>query len=95
LPSIDQLGKVCQGLATKKKGTAVTAELSVVANPSYTYTNLNSIITSAGGTGFLDRAYCTSTASNETTAWYFDFRNGVLNDKPKTDLGDVRSVIAF
>ena len=95
LPSIAQLEKVCQGLATKKKGTAVTAELSTVANDNYTASNLNSIITSAGGTGFVDRAYCTSTASNETTAWYFNFRTGVLSEKPKTDVGDVRSVIAF
>jgi hypothetical protein len=95
LPSIAQLEKVCQGLATKKKGTAVTTELSTVANDNYTASNLNSIITSAGGTGFLDRAYCTSTASNETSAWYFGFRLGMLNEKPKTDVGDVRSVIAF
>ena len=95
LPSIAQLEKVCQGLATKKKGTAVTTELSTVANDNYTASNLNSIITSAGGTGFLDRAYCTSTASNETSAWYFNFRTGVLSEKPKTDVGDVRSVIAF
>ena len=95
LPSIAQLEKVCQGLATKKKGTAVTAELSVVANENYTYTNLNSIITGAGGKGFVDRAYCTSTASNETTAWYFSFRTGKLSEKPKADVGDVRSVIAF
>lgn len=95
LPSVAQLEKVCQGLATKKSGTAITEELSVVENENYTYTNLNSIITGAGGTGFVDRAYCTSTASSETTAWYFGFRTGKLNDKPKTDLGDVRSVIAF
>lgn len=95
LPSIAQLGKVCQGLATKKKGTAVTAELSVVANENYTYTNLNSIITGAGGTGFVDRAYCTSTAYNEASAWYFHFRTGKLDNKPKTEVGDVRSVIAF
>ena len=95
LPSVAQLGKVCQGLATKKSGTAITAELSVEENENYTYTNLNSIITGAGGTGFVDKAYRTSTASSETTAWYFNFRNGMLNDKPKTDEGDVRSVIAF
>lgn len=95
LPSVAQLEKVCQGLATKKKGTAVTAELSVVENENYTASNLNSIITGAGGRGFVDRAYCTSTASSETTAWYFGFREGKLNEKPKTDLGDVRSVIAF
>ena len=95
LPSIAQLEKVCQGLATKKKGTAVTTELSTVANPDYTYTNLNSIITGAGGTGLLGTGYWTSIASNETTAWYFDFRTGKLNEKPKTDVSDVRSVIAF
>ena len=95
LPSIAQLGKVCQGLATKKKGTAVTAELSVQENENDTYTNLNSIITGAGGTGFVDRAYCTSTAYNEASAWYFHFRTGKLDNKPKTDIGDVRSVIAF
>ena len=95
LPSVAQLGKVCQGLATKKSGTAITAELSVQENKNYTYTNLNSIITGAGGTGFVDRAYCTSTASNETSAWYFNFRTGKLSDNPKTDVGDVRSVIAF
>lgn len=95
LPSLAQLEKVCQGLATKKKGIAVTAELSTVANDNYTASNLNSIITSAGGTGFLDSYYCTSTASNETSAWYFYFRTGKLDEKPKTDVGDVRSVIAF
>ena len=95
LPSVAQLGKVCQGLATKKSGTTITTELSVVENENYTYTNLNSIIYSAGGTGFVDRRYCTSTASNETTAWYFNFRTGKLSDNPKMDLGDVRSVIAF
>ena len=95
LPSLAQLEKVCQGLATKKSGTAITTKLSTAGNPSYAASNLNSIITSAGGTGFLDRAYCTSTASNETTAWYFDFGTGKLNEKPKTDVGDVRSVIAF
>lgn len=95
LPSIAQLGKVCQGLATKKSGTPITAELSVQANNNYTASNLNSIIYSAGGTGFVDRAYCTSTASHEASAWYFNFGTGVLNEKPKTDVGDVRSVIAF
>ena len=95
LPSVAQLGKVCQGLATKKKGTAVTTELSTSDNSNYTASNLNSIITGAGGTGFVGRAYCTSTAYNEASAWYFGFGEGKLSEKPKTDVGDVRSVIAF
>jgi hypothetical protein len=95
LPSIAQLGKVCQGLATKKSGYSITTELSVEENENYTYTNLNSIITGAGGKGFVDRAYCTSTAFNEYSAWYFGFRTGKLDNKPKKDGGDVRSVIAF
>lgn len=95
LPSLTQLEKVCQGLATKKSGTAITTELSTAGNPSYAASNLNSIITGAGGAGFVDRAYCTSTAYNEVSAWYFNFRTGVLNNNPKTDVGYVRSVIAF
>ncbi|MBO6059461.1 MAG: hypothetical protein J6P67_04890, partial [Bacteroidaceae bacterium] len=95
LPAIVQFGKVCQGLATKKSGYPITAELSESMNSNYTASNLNSIITGAGGKGFVDRAYCTSTASYETTAWYFNFRTGRLDDKPKTEVGDVRSVIAF
>ena len=97
LPSVAQLGKVCLGLATKKNGTNIylEPELSVQGNGDYTASNLNSIITGAGGKGFVDRAYCTSTAYDEVSAWYFNFRNGMLNNRPKTDVGEVRSVIAF
>lgn len=95
LPSVAQLEKVCQGLATKKSGTAITEGLSESGNSNYTASNLNSIITGAGGTGFNSSTYCTSTASNETSAWYFKFSTGKLDDRPKTDEGDVRSVIAF
>ena len=95
LPSLTQLEKVCQGLATKKSGTAITTELSTAGNSNYTASNLNSIITGAGGTGLQANGYWSSTASNEYSAWYFDFRTGKLNDRPKTDVGYVRSVIAF
>lgn len=97
LPSIDQLGKVCQGLATKKKGTAVTAELSDLENSDYTYTNLNSIITGAGGTGLINNGYWTSTENpnNGNQAYVFSFMSGRLSTGSKTDEAYVRSVIAF
>jgi hypothetical protein len=99
LPSIAQLEKVCQGLATKKKGTAVTTELSTSGNNDYTSTNLNSIITGAGGTGFLGTGYWSSTeSSTSNTVYGVNFNNGriVTGDKTKSsDTGYVRSVIAF
>lgn len=100
LPSIDQLGKVCQGLATKKKGTAVTTELSDMANNDYTYTNLNSIITGAGGTGFINSGYWSSSTGSSTsnTVYGVNFNNGRIVTGDKTDNNStayVRSVIAF
>jgi hypothetical protein len=96
LPSVAQLGKVCQGLATKKKGTAVNAELSVEANPDYTYTNLNSIITGAGGAGLQASGYWSSTESTSTTVYSVSFGSGKISEGDKTNgIGYVRSVIAF
>ena len=100
LPSVAQLGKVCQGLATKKKGTAVTAELSDQANSDYTASNLNSIITGAGGTGLLGTGYWTSSTQSPTsnTVYGFTFGSGRIMTVDKTNNNStayVRSVIAF
>lgn len=100
LPSLAQLEKVCQGLATKKSGTAVTAELSVQENKNYTYTNLNSIITGAGGTGFINTVYWSSSTGSSTsnTVYGVNFNNGRIVTGDKTDNNStayVRSVIAF
>ena len=99
LPSVAQLGKVCQGLATKKKGTAVTTELSTSNNSDYASTNLNSIITGAGGTGFINTVYWSSTESpTSTTVYGVSFAYGKIATGDKTnssDTGYVRSVIAF
>ena len=97
LPSLTQLEKVCQGLATKKSGTAITTELSVVANENYTYTNLNSIITGAGGAGLQATGYWSSTESpTSTTVYGVYFGSGKISEEDKTNgIGDVRSVIAF
>lgn len=99
LPSLAQLEKVCQGLATKKSGTAITAELSGVANDNYKYSNLNSIITGAGGTGFINTDYWSSTQSPTSNTVYgvnFNYGRIVTGDKTNTNnTGYVRSVIAF
>ena len=99
LPSIAQLEKVCQGLATKKSGTAITTELSTAGNPSYAASNLNSIITGAGGTGFINTVYWSSTESpTSTTVYRVSFASGKIATGDKTNsynTGIVRSVIAF
>lgn len=98
LPSIAQLEKVCQGLATKKSGTAIIAGLSESANPNYTASNLNSIITGAGGTGFINNGYWSSTETSTTSNMVYGFTFGsgrkVTGDKTYGN-GYVRSVIAF
>ena len=99
LPSVAQLGKVCQGLATKKSGTAINTELSTSNNSDYASTNLNSIITGAGGTGFINTVYWSSTeSSTSTTVYGVSFAYGKIATGDKTnssDTGYVRSVIAF
>ena len=99
LPSLAQLEKICQGLATKKSGTAITTELSTAGNPSYAASNLNSIITGAGGTGFQDTGYWSSTeSSTSTTVYGVSFASGKIVTGDKTNsynTGIVRSVIAF
>ena len=95
LPTYSQLGKICQGLATKKKGSSVTAELTTSNNSDYTANYLNSIITAAGGTGLNASYYWTNTEISGTNAWAFTFNNGKLIDTQKTQTARVRSAIAF
>jgi hypothetical protein len=95
LPSVSQLGKICQGLATKKNGTSVTAELSTTGNANYGADNLNSIFTAAGGEGLEKNGYWTNTEIDDTYAWSFGFSTGVLVDRNKTLSRNVRSAIAF
>lgn len=97
LPSLTQLEKICQGLATKKSGTAITTELSTAGNSNYTASNLNSIITGAGGTGLQASGYWSSTeSSTSTTVYGVSFKSGKISDGDKTNgEGYVRSVIAF
>ena len=93
LPSLSQLTKICQGLATKKKGTAVTAELSTTGNTDYNADNLNPVITGAGGTGLINSGYWTT-----STEYGFSFGSGRIVEVDRTNnkhLGYVRSVIAF
>ena len=96
LPSLTQLEKVCQGLATKKSGTAITTELSTAGNSNYTASNLNSIITGAGGAGLQAWGYWSSTESTSTTVNGVSFSSGKISEEDKTyGIGYVRSVIAF
>jgi hypothetical protein len=77
LPSIGQWQLIVQGLASKKAGTPVTTALTMIVNDSYKSSNLNSVITDAGGTGFQDDSYWSSTENDTRNAWSIYFRNGV------------------
>ena len=96
LPTYSQLGKICQGLASKKKGSSVTAELSTGGNNDYTADYLNSVITATGGTGLNEgRYYWTKSEYSDNDAYHFDFSSGALNYKSKSQTAYVRSAIAF
>ena len=100
LPSLGQWNLIVQGLATKKAGSAVTADLTNSENVSYKATNLNSVITAAGGTGFISTAdpvglYWVSTENGQNSAWIINFYWGKVDTKDKTASWYVRSVLAF
>ena len=96
LPTYSQLGKICQGLASKKKGSSVTAGFTTSNNSDYTADYLNSVITAAGGTGLNEgRYYWTKSEYSDNDAYYFDFSSGALNYKSKSQTAYVRSAIAF
>jgi len=95
LPSMGQWNLIVQGLATMKTGSAVTTDLPHnTDNDTYKASNLNSVITAAGGTGFGEHAYWSSTEVDANNAWYMYFKDGCASYGIK-DSRHVRSVLAF
>ena len=94
LPSMGQWNLIVQGLATMKTGTAVTTDLGEEANDNYKASNLNSVITRAGGTGFGGYGYWSSTEKTNNRAWYMYFQDGSVSSGTKGAM-HVRSVLAF
>lgn len=97
LPSVGQWNLIVQGLATKKTGSAVTTNLAEgTVNDTYKASNLNSVITSAGGEGFVSFwDYWAVTEKSSTSAWYMSCGAGFVNGSSKGSNCAVRSVIAF
>lgn len=95
LPSIGQWQMILQGLASKKAGSPVTTAITMSENNTYKDSNLNSVITDAGGTGFQSSGYWSSTEYSTEKAWHFYFVRGDANDDPKANSRYVRSVFAF
>ncbi len=95
LPSIGQWNLIVQGLATKKAGSAVTTNLTTSSNSTYNSSNLNSVITDAGGTGFQSNLYWSSTECSTSYAWRMNFSYGLASSYRKTDNYYVRSALAF
>ena len=99
LPSMGQWNLIVQGLATKKAGSAVTTALTIdTTNDNYKASNLNSVITAAGGTGLQSNYYYWSSTEFDTSrAWcmttYYGRANS--NSKSSTSYIYVRAVFAF
>lgn len=96
LPSIGQWNLIVQGLASAKSGSTVSTNLTLLVNSTYYATNLNTVITDAGGTGFLSDSYWSSTEYNNTIcAWYVHFDSGCASYRNKNVNQYVRAVFAF
>ena len=95
LPSIGQWNLIVQGLASKKAGSAVTTDITTSNNDTYTATNLNSVITDAGGTGFRSSDYHSSTLRSDSYNWVMKFGTGRATDYRVDNNNYVRSVLAF
>lgn len=94
LPSIGQWNLIVQGLATKKSGSTVSTDLKDYENTIYTASNLNSVITDAGGTAF-QGYYWSSTMYSEKSAWVMIFNKGRAGSILKDGNRPVRAVFAF
>ena len=96
LPSIGQWNLIVQGLASKKQGSPVTTDLkNENRNPTYYYSNLNSVITDAGGVGFANGSYSSSTECKTTQCWTISFMNGWAQALSKQEGYNLRAVLAF
>ena len=95
LPSVGQWNLILQGLATKQAGSTVSTDLTTSANNTYKSSNLNSVITDAGGTGFQSGGYWSSTEYTSGTAWRMIFSLGRAYNNSKTASNYVRAVFAF
>jgi len=95
LPSMGQWNLIVQGLATKKAGSAVTTDLTKSNNDTYKASNLNSVITAAGGEGFKEYDYWSSTEYDDVGAWVIKLGPGKAAKYAKASDSYVRSVIAF
>lgn len=96
LPSMGQWNLIVQGLATKKVGSAVTTNLTQSPNDTYVASNLNSVITDAGGTGLQSDNYWSSTeCSAGGIVWFVSFNGGGAANHYKSNNYYVRSVLAF
>ena len=94
LPSMGQWNLIVQGLASKKAGSAVTTNISTSNNSTYAYSNLNSVIIAAGGTGF-NGGYQSSTQYDSDWCWHMDISEGRACGYVFYAGDYVRSVLAF
>ena len=95
LPSIGQWNLIVQGLASKKAGSAVTTDITKWDdNDTYKASNLNSVITDAGGTGF-NGDYHSSTQYDSEECWHMCISSGSAWNYAFYAGDYVRSVLAI
>jgi hypothetical protein len=89
LPTIGQWNLIVKGL------TGSSTDLSGTANTDYLASNINPIITAAGGTGFTANHYWSSVESNAYGGWIMRFGEGWIYLSGKHFTYPVRPVLAF
>ena len=100
LPAMGQWNMIVQGLATKNAGSTISNDLVDdldYAPDAYYYIELNSAITNAGGTGFVDDEYWSSTLiDGGFNVWTYSGA-GYVSNAPMTtnNTAHVRPVFAF
>ena len=94
LPSLGQWQLIMQGLASKKAGFIINNQLSQ-GWTSFTVSNLNSLITDAGGTGFEEFSYWVSTEYSSSQMWRHYLGNGAIAPWDKNGVLTVRPVFAY
>ncbi len=89
LPTIGQWNLIVKGL------TGSSTDLSETANTDYLASNINPIITAAGGTGFTANHYWSSVERSAYGGWIMRFGEGWIYGSGKKFTYPVRPVLAF
>ena len=95
LPTIGQWNMIVKGLATKKEGQTVSVSLNYQEKNQFKASNLNSVITGAGGTALDGVRYWSATEQDNWYIFIINFYWGESEYHDRTSSCCVRPVFAF